>query len=221
MGAEILWAWDATNSVFRKVLVDATGTLQVGGLSMKLADLTDVNLAGLTNGDLIYYDSATVTWKRIAHKDATTGVHGVGAGIVAQIADIGVAANLPANIKICGIEFNIDGGGVAIATGLKMGLEIPFACTITRATLLGVLPASTNGSIVVDIWKDTYANHPPTVAKNICSATPPTIVTAQKAQDSTLTGWTTAITAGDILFINVNSCTTFTAVVLSLRVSKT
>ena len=130
-------------------------------------------------------------------------------------------ARLAANIKNASLTFIIDGGGSVITTGLKMGLEIPFACTITQATLLGVLPTSTNGSIVLDIWKDTYANHPPTVADSICAAAKPTIANAQKAQDATLTGWTTAIAAGDILFINVDSITTFTAVTLSLKVTKT
>jgi len=102
-----------------------------------------------------------------------------------------------------------------------VGFEIPFACTIVQATLLGVLPAATNGSIVLDIWKDTYANHPPTVADSICAAAKPTIAAAQKYQDATLTGWTTAIAAGNILFVNVDSITTFTAVTLSLKVTRT
>jgi len=124
-------------------------------------------------------------------------------------------------LPIVAIVFPIDNGGSAITTGLKMGLEIPFACTITQATTLGVLPAATNGSIVLDIWKDSYANHPPTVADTITAAAKPTIDGAQKAQDSTLSGWTTAIAAGDVLFVNVDSITTFTCVTLSLRVTKT
>lgn len=123
--------------------------------------------------------------------------------------------------NVATITFPIDGGGSVIGAGLKMGLEIPFACTITRATLLGVLPAATNGSIVLDIWKDSYANHPPLVGDSITAAAKPTIAAAQKAQDSTLTGWTTAIAAGDILFVNVDSCAIFTCVTLSLRVTKT
>jgi len=120
------------------------------------------------------------------------------------------------------LAFIIGGGGSSvITTGLIGGLKIPFACTITQATLLGVLPASTNGSIVLDIWKDTYANHPPTVADSICAAAKPTITDAQKSQDATLTDWTTAIAAGDILFVNVDSITTFITVILSLKVIRT
>jgi hypothetical protein len=113
------------------------------------------------------------------------------------------------------ITFIIDGGGSTITTGIKGDLEIPFACTITAATLL----ADQSGSIVIDIWKDTYANYPPTDADSITSAAPPTISTATKSQDTTLTGWTTSITAGDTLRFNVDSITTCTRVTLSLKVT--
>jgi len=118
--------------------------------------------------------------------------------------------------EILTITFIIDGGGAVITTGQKGHLEIPFACSIIQATML----ADQSGSIVVDIWKDSYANAPPDNADSITAAAPPTITTAQKSQDSTLTGWTKAIAAGDILAFNVDSCTTITRVTISLKVKK-
>jgi hypothetical protein len=115
------------------------------------------------------------------------------------------------------IEFIIDGGGSAITTGVKGDLEVPFSCTINRATLL----ADQSGSIVIDIWKDTYANYPPTVADTITASAKPTLSTAIKSQDATLTGWTTTITAGNTLRFNVDSITTCTRVTLSLKVTRT
>ena len=115
------------------------------------------------------------------------------------------------------IEFVIDGGGSAITTGQKGHLEIPFDCTIQRVTMM----ADQSGSIVVDIWKDTYANFPPADGDSITASAPPTITTALKSQDSTLTGWTTAITAGDILAFNVDSITTIERVTLTLLVKRT
>ena len=114
------------------------------------------------------------------------------------------------------ITFVIDGGGSTITTGVKGFLEIPFACTINRATLL----ADQSGSIVIDIWKDTYANYPPTVADTITASAKPTITTAVKSQDATLTGWTTSIAAGDILGYNVDSVTTIKRVTVALRVTR-
>ena len=115
------------------------------------------------------------------------------------------------------IEFIIDGGGSAITTGVKGYLEIPFACTIKAVRLL----ADQSGSIVVDIWKNTYANYPPLDADSITASAVPTITTAVKSEDATLTGWTTAVTKGDILGYNVDSVTTHERVTVSLSIDKT
>jgi hypothetical protein len=112
------------------------------------------------------------------------------------------------------INFIIDGGGSAILNGSKGYLVVDFACTIQNNTLL----ADQSGSIVVDIKKCAYAGFPTTAS--ICAAAKPTLSTAQKSQDATLSGWTTAITAGDILEYNVDSATTVTRVTLSLKISK-
>lgn len=114
---------------------------------------------------------------------------------------------------IIGVTF--DGGGSAIAAGSQADLRIQAGRTITSVTLL----ADTSGSIVIDIWKDTYANYPPTDADSITAAAPPTISSATKSEDTTLTGWTTTITAGDCLRFNVDSCSTITRCVLILKVT--
>lgn len=90
---------------------------------------------------------------------------------------------------------------------------VPFAGTITSVTLL----ADQSGSIAFDIWKDTYANFPPTVDDSIVASAPPTISSATKSQDTTLTGWTTAVAAGDILRFYVDGeVTTITRCTLAL-----
>lgn len=114
------------------------------------------------------------------------------------------------------IIFIIDGGGSAITTGEKGHLRIPFKCEIQRATLL----ADRSGSIVVNIWKDTYANFPPTVADKITSSAPPTISGAVKSEDATLTNWTKTIDTDDILAFNVDSAATIERIVLALKIKK-
>jgi hypothetical protein len=122
------------------------------------------------------------------------------------------------DLSTASIGYSFSGGGVALTTGLAgTGVRIPFACTIISVTLL----ADQTGSVVIDIWKDTYANYPPTVADTICAAAKPTISSAIKAEDTTLTSWTTAIAAGDVLFFNVNSCSAITNLSLTLKVTKT
>lgn len=112
------------------------------------------------------------------------------------------------------ITFVIDGGGTVISTGIKGDLQIPFACTILSATLL----ADQTGSIVVDIWKDTYANYPPVVGDSITASAKPTITTNVKSTDATLTGWTTSIADGDVLRYNVDSASSVERVTLALKV---
>jgi hypothetical protein len=118
------------------------------------------------------------------------------------------------------IGFTIDGAGVAITTGVKGFIRIPYACTITAVTLLSTDASATAGSIVIDIWKDTYANYPPTVADTITASAKPTLSAANKSLDSTITGWTTSVSAGDVLGFKVDSASTVTRVTLLLTVTK-
>lgn len=113
------------------------------------------------------------------------------------------------------VNFVIDGGGSVLTTGLKGWLEMPRAGTITAARLL----ADQTGSVVVNVWKKAYAGLPATVADKITASAPPTLSSAQKSQDTTLTGWTTSVSAGDWLYFNVDSATTITRVTISLTVT--
>ena len=132
--------------------------------------------------------------------------------------DITIAASGGSGIALSDItediEFVMDGQGSAITTGLKGFLVVDYACTIQAATLVG----DVSGSIVLDVWKDAYANHPPADADSITASAPPTISSATKSKDTTLTGWTTAIAAGDVLAFNVDSCSTITQATLALKV---
>lgn len=121
------------------------------------------------------------------------------------------------NVTVRPFGITIDGGGATITTGIKGDIVVPYACTITGWTLLG----DQSGSIVVDVWKDTYANYPPTVADTITGADKPTISAATKGQNLTLALWTTAVAAGDTLRFNVDSITTLTRVVLMIQATVT
>ena len=115
----------------------------------------------------------------------------------------------------------IDGGGSVITTGVKGFIPVPYTGTITRVTVLSTDASATAGSIVVDLWKDTYANYAPTDADSITASAPPTLSSANKSQDSTLTGWTTSVTAGDIVGFNVDSASTVTHVTVVVEMEET
>lgn len=123
---------------------------------------------------------------------------------------------IPEYLRTASITFVIDGGGSAITTGTKGFLEIPYSCTIESATLL----ADQSGSIVVDVWVDSYGNYPPTDSDSITASAPPTISSSTKSQDTTLTGWTKGVSEGAIMGFNVDSATTIQKATLSLKVRK-
>ena len=117
--------------------------------------------------------------------------------------------------QIYKVGVTIDGAGSAISTGVKGYTSIPKTGTITKVRLL----ANVAGGAVMDIWKDTYANYPPTVIDTITAAAKPTLVAALKYEDVTLTGWTKSVTAGDVLGFNVDSASTITRLTLELEIT--
>lgn len=109
----------------------------------------------------------------------------------------------------------IDGGGSAITAGIKADLTVPFSCTITEVRLLG----DQSGSTVLDIWKNTFGNFPPTSLNTITGKSIPTIVNGLSYSDTKLTGWNPTINAGDILRWNVNSSSGFNRLTAALTVT--
>jgi phosphate/sulfate permease len=134
-----------------------------------------------------------------------------------------VAATLgmPVSMTKSAIVAIVDGGGSAITAGMKGYLEVPFNCTLNQADMI----ADRTGSIVVDVWKCTYAQFDagathPVVGDKITASTPPTITTNVKSMDSSLASWVVALTTGDILAFNVDSAVAIQRVVLTLRYTR-
>lgn len=138
-------------------------------------------------------------------------------GAITAVVDQRPMLGQPGAGQTFAIPYTIGDSVNEISTGVQGDVEIPFACTIIAVRLL----ADQSGSIVVDIWKDTYANLAPTVADTITASAKPTLSSASKYEDTTLTGWTTSVAAGDWLRFNVDSITTCTRVVVSLTCRRT
>ena len=109
------------------------------------------------------------------------------------------------------LNFIIDGGGSVITTGSKGYVVLDGDYTVTGWTIL----ADQSGSIVVDVNRATYTNFP--TFTNIDGTEPPTLSSAQKNEDLTLSSWTTTLSARDVLEFNVASATTVTRVTVALR----
>ena len=116
------------------------------------------------------------------------------------------------------LVFIFDGGGSALIAASTPTVDVvaPFAGTITD----WVLTTDGTDSVVVDVWADTYTNYPPTVLDTITGSAKPQTSSAVKAASSTLTGWTTSITAGYIFRAHLDSVTSSTHVTLTINYSR-
>ena len=109
----------------------------------------------------------------------------------------------------------IDGGGSTIGTGVRQRLYVPASGTITAWRLM----ADQSGSIVIDLWMRDYPNIPSN-SQSITTSEEPTLSGVQVNTDTSLNsgnGW--ALTAGQALWVNVDSATTVTYVGLGLLVA--
>jgi len=119
----------------------------------------------------------------------------------------GFAAPYPLMPVARAITFALDGNASVLTTGTKADVYVPYACTIIAVTLI----ADQSGSVVLGISKSSYSGFPGSLSSIVASAAP-TLSSAQKSQDTTLTGWTTSIRAGDVLEFSVTSASTITRV---------
>lgn len=110
-----------------------------------------------------------------------------------------------------------DVAGVPLTTGPKGFYPIPIKLDVTGWDLV----ADASGSLVIDVWRDTWANFPPTVADTIAGSEKPTLSAQQKNQDLSLSTWTPGIDAGDVLAFNVDSTSgVIKQATLTLRVTR-
>lgn len=115
------------------------------------------------------------------------------------------------------IGIGIGNGVIPITTGVKSYVTVPYSGVITGWELL----STATGSIVIDVWKDTYDNYPPTLSDSICGIDKPTLSSQIKNNNNILTAWSTSITEGDIIAFNVESASVVTQVTLTLKINKT
>ncbi len=122
------------------------------------------------------------------------------------------------------VGITIDGGGVAITTGVKGAIQVDFAGTIIGWSIV----ADQVGSITVEV--DLHASSAPaaapaipnTTTDKISASAPVTLSSAQSASSGTsgVSTWTTAVTQWDVIQFNVASVTTLQRAVLYLRIQE-
>lgn len=165
----------------------------------------------------------SVTYAKIQNVSATDRLLGRDTAAAGDIEEIPVSAGLEftngpglrttvaSRTRTVGIT--VDGGGSVLTTGSKGFRSFPVAGTIVGARIL----ANAAGNLVFDVKKSDYATFP--TQSSIVASAPPTLTGAQKSEDTTLTGWTTAIAAGDVLGFEITGTpTVITRATLELTV---
>lgn len=174
-------------------------------------------IAGLAPGDATYIvQTANGTLTNEQALDAIASLPGIAKINADGSISKAVGADLPSHTHtgvVVGGGFLIDGGGVAIASGIKGDLEIPFAATITRIRVF----QDQSGSIAVSGWKDTLANYPPLVGDLIY-----TVTISGSAVPGDSGAVSIPVAAGDIIRHNVNStATSITRVTVAYTMTRT
>lgn len=198
-------------------LNQATVTIGVPGLNG--TGITAGEKTALTNDTTALKAATYITQTANATLSAEQALSSLATGLVKVTTATGVlstavAADLPSHThtQTDGRDFIIDGGGATITTGVKGDIEIKYACTMTAWRVL----ADQSGLISVGIWRDSYANFPPTVADLL--TTPAITVSGTK---NSATGLSHALVAGDILRFNVTSVTSIQRVTIALTWTRT
>jgi hypothetical protein len=112
------------------------------------------------------------------------------------------------------IPFVIDGGGVAITTGNKGVIAIPFAASIAAWSVVG----DQSGSIAIDILR---ANNAVPSASIVGAGTKPNLTAQQFVGQTAPAGWaSTVLVVNDYIAFSVASVATVTRVTVTLWLTR-
>ena len=202
----------ALQQIIEALNIGQRRTKDIDNSYVRVSELVDAGLIEITNGQL----KLTNTGSSIV---SGGGVESIVPGTNITVDDTDpanpiVAATSSTQRRILGAAWGSSAALVA-ASCADVVVHVPQDGTIVRAK---IYTQGGSGSCVIDVWKDTYANFPPTDADSITASAPPTVSAGVKSDDSTLTGWTTAVSRGNVLVFHVDSTSTFTNIVVILEV---
>lgn len=211
VGCSILW--DSSTTGNRSVYVCKNGTTgtRLAGEQMVANASGVLNLAttlNLASGDYIEF---------YVNQNSGGSVNVAGTEQISQmwIALVGTiyVPRIP-----CGCTWSRRGSTLQIPA-MNGLFYVPRKSVIKGVSLL--TQGSSVGSCLIDIWKIAVGSFPPTVANSIVASAAPQIVSGSHYTDTVLTGWTTALAAGDTLLFSLTSSSFFTQIALALWVEET
>jgi hypothetical protein len=228
------------------ILVSATGTISVSSYTLPVATTSTIGgVKAYGGGSLSIQQDGTIglaltfsngtgtqiniTWPNdgVTPPDigfnlspATTSTLGgviVGAGLTVDNNGVLAATGAvpPAVVSTASIVTSIDGYGNVVTAGNKAFINIPYNCTVVGWSVL----ADQVGDLQFTVSTSTYATFP--TLTTISGGTPVGLTGAQVGQSGSLSGWTTAVSAGNILVVTVvGTPTTITLASIAIQIQK-
>jgi len=134
----------------------------------------------------------------------TTSTHALFATAGAPAFRALAAGDIPSGLRARAIGTSWgDTGGSALSSGSVVYLTVPYACTISAWNM-----TVDAGTATIDIWKIASGTAIPTVSNTITASALPAISTGTAIHSTTLTGWTTSVSANDIFGFSLKTVAT-------------
>lgn len=204
---------DAVRNTGGGALTNAAGTYfrpQTAGTNNYGAYFEDFGSAANTYG---IFQAGTNTKNTLARATVSslTASTCVGADSNKQLVSNTNCAPAGAATRDFGTTFG-DTTGPALTSGPVVYFTVPYACTIAAWNI-----SVDAGTATLDIWKIATGTAIPTVANTITAAALPAIASGTSIHSTTLSGWTTAVTANDIFGLQLKTVSTAKFVELDLQ----
>lgn len=107
-----------------------------------------------------------------------------------------------------------DPAGSALATGVLCYIVVPMAGTITGWDIV-----TDAGTATVDVWKIATGTAKPTVTNTVTASAKPAIASGTAVHSTTLTSWTTSVSANDIIGFNLDAVATAKYITVNLQIA--
>ncbi len=207
-------------------MAEADSALQPGDVGV--SDLNDVDLSGITDGDVLIWDQSTTQWVVGGVPPPDIGINDLNDVDLSGLADgdiliwdqstlqwvasPGGDTSLNTAPETRGASFSGGTSVISVPTN-KVPISIREDCRIAGYVVLAQSDTNT-GTCTLNIYHSSYGGYPP--SSSICASNKPTITSGVKTQDTTLTGWSTTLAAGDTLLVELEASTLFKAISIFL-----
>jgi hypothetical protein len=180
------------------------GAAEAGAVEFNTDTLYFTVTTGSVRKKIALYDDSSGATGDIYYRNSSANLVRLAAGSSGDI--LRVSGGLPAwsTNSIINTPTAIWGDGIntsSVTTGSITYVRVPYAGAITEWHLV----ANASCTCVLDVWK--LSGGLPTVANTITASAKPNLSATTTTSSSTLTGWTTAVTSGDVFGFKLESLT--------------